>query len=98
MPDPHSKPGRIWTVAEAKARLSEVLRLSEEEGPQHIGRRRSFVVVSAADWYAKTPRRPPLGQWLVDNMPRGTNLDPPGDRKSARTIPFAAGESAGESD
>ncbi len=24
---------RVWTVAEAKARLSEVLRLAEEEGP-----------------------------------------------------------------
>ena len=24
---------RIWTVAEAKARLSEILRLAEEEGP-----------------------------------------------------------------
>ena len=28
---------RVWTVAEAKARLSEVLRLAEEEGPQRIG-------------------------------------------------------------
>ena len=24
-----------------------------------------------------TPRRPPLGHWLVDTMPRGANLDPP---------------------
>ncbi len=24
---------RIWTVAEAKARLSEILRLAQEEGP-----------------------------------------------------------------
>ena len=36
---------RVWTVAEAKARLSEILRLSEEEGPQRIGTRKSFVVV-----------------------------------------------------
>ena len=36
---------RIWTVAEAKARLSEVLRLAEEEGPQRIGARKPFVVV-----------------------------------------------------
>ena len=56
MPDPHSKPGRIWTVAEAKARLSEVLRLSEEEGPQHYrqeavlrgGVRRGLVCEDAA--------------------------------------------------
>ena len=31
------EPRRVWTVAEARARLSEVLRLAEEEGPQHIG-------------------------------------------------------------
>ena len=92
MPEPHPKPMRTWTVAEAKAHLSEVLRLSEEEGPQHIGKRRSFVVVPAADWYAKTPPRRPLGQWLVDNMPRGANFDPPRERRSAREIPFAAGD------
>lgn len=89
MAGPHPTPDRIWTVAEAKARLSEVLRLSEEEGPQYIGRRRSFVVVPAADWDSKTLRRPPLGRWLVDNMPRGTNFDPPRNRKSTREIPFA---------
>ena len=38
-------PNREWTVAEAKARLSEVLRLAEEEGPQRIGVRKPFVVV-----------------------------------------------------
>ncbi|MDE0643160.1 MAG: type II toxin-antitoxin system prevent-host-death family antitoxin [bacterium] len=46
MKDP--KTPRNWTVSEAKRRLSEILRLAEEEGPQHIGVRRSFVVVPAA--------------------------------------------------
>ena len=32
------EPHKIWTVAEAKARLSEILRLASEEGPQRIGR------------------------------------------------------------
>ncbi len=85
------EPRRVWTVAQAKARLSEVLRLAEEEGPQHIGMRRSFVVVPAGAWYANSPPRRPMGQWLVDNMPRGTALDIPKDRKSRREIPFAAG-------
>ena len=36
-----------------------------------------------------TPPRKPLGQWLVDNMPRSTNLEIPGDRnESGREIPF----------
>jgi len=77
-----------WTVAEAKARLSEVLRLAEEEGPQRIGKRKSFVVVPAETWERHVPPRKPLGQWLVENMPRGVNLEIPHDRSSRREIPF----------
>ena len=80
---------RVWTVAEAKGRLSEILRLAETEGPQHIGVHRSFVVVPAATWYEKAPPRQPLGKWLIENVPRGLNLDLPGDRRSAREIPFS---------
>ena len=83
-----SKAEHTWTVAEAKARLSEVLRLSEEEGPQRIGRRKSFVVVPAETWEAHVPPRKPLGQWLIENMPRGVNLEIPHDRSSQREIPF----------
>ena len=82
-------PRRVWTIAQAKVRLSEVLRLAEEEGPQHIGTRRPFVVVPASDWYAQVR---PMGQWLVDNMPRGANLDINSNRKSRREIPFTVGE------
>ena len=66
MADRDPEPCRVWTVAQAKARLSEVLRLAEEEGPQHIGMRRSFVVVPAGVWHANAPTRRPMGQWLVD--------------------------------
>ena len=59
-------PTRVWTVAEAKARLSEVLRLAEEEGPQRIGTRKPFVVLPAAVWEEKTRPRKPLGQWLIE--------------------------------
>ena len=64
--------GRVWTVAEAKARLSEILRLAEEEGPQRIGARKPFVGVPAAAWEEKARPHKPLGQWLVENMPHGT--------------------------
>ena len=50
-----SEPGRVWTVAEAKAKLSEVLRLAEEEGPQRIGLRRPFVVVPEHVWQNRVP-------------------------------------------
>ena len=78
---------RVWTIAEAKAKLSEVLRLAEEEGPQRIGVRKPFVVVPERMWQAQAPTRKPLGQWLVENTPRGTNLEVP-DRRSAREVPL----------
>lgn len=42
--------------------------------------------------HPETPHRRPLGQWLVETMPRGANLDPPGGRKSDRKVPFVDGE------
>ena len=80
-------PASVWTVSEAKARLSEVLRLAEEEGPQRIGTRRPFVVVPAAAWEERAPPRKPLGQWLIENMPQGVEIELP-DRSSNRPIPF----------
>ena len=80
--------GQVWTVAQAKARLSEVLRRSEQEGPQRIGIRKSFVVVPAELWRANTHAAEPLGRWLVDNMPRGANLEAPDRREPGRPIPF----------
>ena len=52
---------RTWTVAEAKAKLSEVLRLAEEEGPQRIGLRRSFVVLPERVWREKSSSREAVG-------------------------------------
>ena len=80
-------PSRAWTVAEAKARLSEILRLAESEGPQRIGTRRPFIVVPESVWRKRTPARKPMGQWLIENMPRGVELELP-DRSSNRPIPF----------
>ena len=82
------KPHRVWTVAEAKARLSEILRLAETEGPQRIGTRRPFVVVPERVWQNREPGSMPLGKWLVANTPRGTNLEIPSRRASSRKIPF----------
>lgn len=83
-----SEPRRIRTVAEAKGKLSEVRRLAESEGPQRIGTRKPFIVVPAAVWEEKSPPQKPVGQWLVENMPRGTNLEIHRDRESKRAIPF----------
>lgn len=82
---------RVWTIAEAKARLSEILRFAESEGPQRIGTRKSFVVVPAHVWDAQQSPRKPLGQWLIENMPRGIDIELP-DRSSTRMTPFMDGE------
>ncbi len=84
---------RAWTIAEAKARLSEILRLAQEEGPQQIGRRTTFVVVPKHEWDRRSTPQKPLGQWLVENAPRGIELELP-DRKNEpeREIPFQTEE------
>ena len=80
---------KTWTIAQAKARLSEILRLAEQEGPQRIGTRKTFVVVPEHVWHKRKPKpRKPLGQWLIENMPRGVNLPVPSRRESGRPIPF----------
>lgn len=46
------KPGDCWTVAEAKARFSEVIEKARHQGPQAITRngKRAVVIVAAAQW------------------------------------------------
>ena len=83
-----SKSQHVWTVAEAKAKLSEILRLAETEGPQRIGVRRSFILVSSKLWQTKESPRKHMGKWLLENMPRGTNLPVPDRREPEREIPF----------
>ena len=89
---------RTWTIAEAKARLSEILRLAEEEGPQRIGLRKPFVVVPERQWQQRTndlewrrrvPEEMPMGKWLVENMPRGIELELPDRSDPPREIPFS---------
>lgn len=79
---------RVWRVAEAKARLSEILRLAQDQGPQRIGTKKTYVIVPEDVWEANQIPRKPLGKWLVENVPRDTNLEIPRDRGSKRPIPF----------
>ena len=82
-------PSRTRTVAEAEARLSEMFRRAEEEGPQRIDAGSPFIVVPERLWReGQAPTQKPLGQWLVENVPRGADLEIPGRRESGREIPF----------
>ncbi len=84
----NAEPRKTWTVAEAKARLSEVLRLASEEGPQRIGTRTPYVVVPEEEWLKRAEPRSPLGRWLVENMPRIDDLELPDRHEPVRPSPF----------
>ena len=79
---------RVWSVAEAKAHLSTILRLAESDGPQVIGLRRPCVVLPMKVWLAQSSDRKPLGQWLVQNASRGTPIPTPDRQEPSRGIPF----------
>ncbi|RAH96049.1 prevent-host-death protein [Acuticoccus sediminis] len=86
--EPHIMTQRIWTVSEAKARLSEVLRRAEEEGPQRIGTRRGYLVVSEAEWQRLTAPRPRMGAWMLEHVPQAGALELPSRAEAARPNPF----------
>lgn len=56
-----------WTVAEAKARFSEVLDRAARKGPQMVTRhgRAAAVVVAAEEWERKTRRIGNLADFLA---------------------------------
>ncbi len=85
-----AEPRKTWTVAEAKARLSEILRLASEEGPQRIGAKRPYVIVPEEEWLKREEPRIPLGRWLAENLPRGFDgLELPRRDEPDRPSPFA---------
>ena len=51
--------------------------------------RRHIESVGIVIYRKSAPTRVPLGQWLVENMPRGVNLEIPHRRDSGREIPFS---------
>jgi prevent-host-death family protein len=74
----------MWTVQEAKAKLSHVLQRAREGEPQVIGAQEPCVVISLTEYRRLTERdeEPHLGRWLVENAPRVGDLElPPRDRE-----------------
>lgn len=55
-----------WTVAEAKAKFSEVIDRAVKQGPQTVTRngRTAVVVVGAEEWERKTRRTGNLAEFL----------------------------------
>ena len=65
-----------WTVAGAKARLSELIARAQAE-PQTITRngQPSVVVVSAEEWARKNRRKGSLAEFFLASPLRGAPLD-----------------------
>lgn len=65
-----------WTLANAKARLSEVIDRAQT-GPQVITRhsKPNAVVVSVEEWARKTMRKGTLAEFLLASPLRGADLE-----------------------
>jgi prevent-host-death family protein len=65
-----------WTVAEAKAKFSEIIERAMSEGPQTITRngRTAAVVVGAEEWQRKTKRVGSMAEFFATSPLRGSGL------------------------
>src|SRR5436309_6491351 len=65
-----------WTVAEAKAKLSEGIDRAETTGPQTITRngRKTAVVVAVEEWERKIRRQGNLAEFFAASPLRGSGL------------------------
>ena len=76
----------MWSVQDAKSKLSEVLRRARAGTPQTIGSREPCIVVSQDEF--NTHSKVHLGRFLIKSAPRGKPLELPA-RKTKRGDPFA---------
>jgi len=67
---------RAWTVAEAKAKFSELINKAQSEGPQKITKhgRTTAVIVAAEEWERKARRKGNLAEFLTTSPLRGSGL------------------------
>jgi prevent-host-death family protein len=65
-----------WTVAEAKAKFSELIDKAKSEGPQKITKhgRMTAVVVAAEEWERKAQRKGTLAEFLAASPLRGSGV------------------------
>ena len=76
-----------WTIADAKAKFSEVVRKAEHEGPQEITRHgeEAAVLVSKKEWDRMTKRKGTLAEFFANSPLRGSGIRIPARRKSKPT-------------
>ncbi len=77
-----------WTVAEAKAKFSEIIDRAMSEGPQTITRkgRTAAVVVGAEEWQRKTRRVGNLAEFFAGSPLRESELKVRRSKARARKV------------
>ncbi len=71
-----TKAKKTWSLAEAKSRLSEVIRQAERQGPQTVTRhgRTAAIVLSAEDWKRRHERKINLAEFFARSPLRGSGI------------------------
>lgn len=66
-----------WTVADAKARFSEVIDRALARGPQMVTRngKKAVVIVSNEEWERKTKRQGSLAEFFAASPLRDSGLE-----------------------
>ena len=79
---------QTWTVAEAKAKFSEVVERARVSGPQTITKngRSAVVVVSAEEWERKTHRAGNLAAFFAESPLRGSGLKTARKKQRPRAV------------
>jgi prevent-host-death family protein len=69
-------PEESWTVAEAKAKFSEMIEKARARGPQTITKngRTAAIVVSPEEWHRKTERVGTLADFFAASPLRNSGL------------------------
>jgi prevent-host-death family protein len=72
-----SEKAAVWSVAQAKARFSEVIDRALEQGPQAVTRngRPAVVVVSVEEWARKTGRKGTLAEFFAASPLRDSRVE-----------------------
>lgn len=69
----------VWSVPDAKSKLSEVLRRARSGERQIIGTQNPCIVLSMEQYeqLQRASGEVHLGRWLVENAPCGVEFEPP---------------------
>jgi prevent-host-death family protein len=83
-------PMRRWQLQEAKAKLSELVRAAEQDGPQEITvhNKATAVVLSKVDYDKLAKKKPSFVEFMRSSPLMGVDLKIERDRSPVREVEF----------